>query len=321
MPKPAAVKTVRPAVKSTRLAVSVASTKSTALKTIKPTTKPPTATTKAPKKLPVKPKEDTSKAMKLRPQTRSMTKSVVSKVKAESKKSCSTKIRTNCGSKLKSPPTKSSKRTVTTRSVSMVATKNTAEMMDITVEMSNPAPEDESLSQQITPPRTRRYDPVRPSPLLRSHSASVKRRETQLFLGPSPVIDPAWMPGQRNNFKSFVQPNFDDDFRSFSPFKFGGSDNNFQFTFRKQLSETMADSLEDDSIQTPVTPDSRIVRKSVGSGRKGSAKRNVSIDEGAMIVEVVNEEASGEEMEAGAPALDGESLCCCCCSLRHRNSL
>ncbi len=108
-----------------------------------------------------------------------------------------------------------------------------------------------------------------------------------------------------------MQPDFDDAFGSFSPFKFGGSGNNFQFTFRKQLSQTVTDSIEDDSIQTPVTPDARIVRRSLGSGRKSSSKRNVSMDEGAMIVEVVNEGASGEEMETGSPALEGESLCCC----------
>ena len=276
----------------------------------KQTSKPALAS-KEPKKQPAKVREDTVKPMKSRPQTRSMTKSAVSKVKAESRTSCSTKIQTR-GRTKQAPKSKPPERSVTTRSSTKVITKDTDEMMDITVEISNPAPSDKDevdLPPPVTPPKANRYDPVTPSPLLRSRSA--KRRETQYSI-PQPITDPAWIPGQPNG-EEFVQPNFDEAFGSFSPFQFGGSNNSFQFTFRKELFFAN-DSLENVSNQQVVTPNAKTVRRSLGSDLKHSPVRNVSMDEGALIVEVPNEGPSEEEMETGT---EGEFTPSALCNRPH----
>ena len=259
-------------------------------------TSKPVSASKEPKKQPAKTREDMAKPVKSRPQTRSMTKSAVSKVKAESRTSCSTKIQTR-GRTKHAPKSKPPERSVTTRSSTKVVTKDTNEMLDITVEISNPAPSDNDevdLPPPVTPPKTKRYDPITPSPLLRSRSA--KRRETQYSV-PQPITDPAWIPGQPNK-EEFTQPNFDEAFGNFSPFQFGGSNTSFQFTFRKELFFAN-DSLESVSNQQVVTPNAKIVRRSLGSDLKHSPMRNVSMDEGALIVEVPNEGPSEEEMETG----------------------
>ncbi len=254
----------------------------------KTTIKP--ATVKVPKKQPLKTKPEASKDVKSRPQTRSMTKSAVSKVKAESKSSCSTKITARKASKQKSVPS----RTVTTRSsgTTKVTTQNTAEMMDISIEIPNHPP-------PVTPTKNGRYDPVNPSPLLRCQSASLKRREVQLF-GPPPVNDPTWLPGQTNK-TPFIQPDFDEAFTNFSPFKFGDSDSTFQFTFHKEYSSIPEeikynsipeDSLDSDSLQRLPTPDAALIRKSLGTEDKEESVKRRSVcvdDDNAMIIEVVTE--------------------------------
>lgn len=289
-PKPSFKTTTKPirpisGVKPRKPAISTSAPKPSTKQAVKPG-----PVSKEPKRQPAKSKESAAKPVKLRPQTRSMTKSAVSKVKAETKQSCSTKIQSR-GRNKQATNTTPPKRSVTTRSATKVITKDTAEMMDITVEISNPDPGDQN-EPPTTPPKSKKYDPVTPSPLL--HSRSAKRRETQFFV-PQPITDPAWIPGQSNN-EVFVQPNFDEAFGNFSPFQFGGSNSSFQFTFRKALSFA-CDSLDEVSSQQSVTPDTKIVRKSLGSGCKNSPVRNVSMDESAMIVEIINDGPSEEEMK------------------------
>lgn len=282
---------------------------------VKPPSRPPIKSTRPPatklvakpankitkKEQPVKTKEGGSSSKtvtKPRPQTRSVTKSVVSKVKADSKKSCSTRITARTSKANKNPPPNVKvlqKRTVTTRSrgATKVTTRESVEMIDISVE----------VNKGLSPPKTSRYDPVHPSPLLRCHSASAKRREARLFGQQPTITDPTWIPGQ-TNIAAFTQPDFEEAFNGFSPFKFGDSNSSFQFTFHKEYI-TEDDSLDSGSYQRPstpgerpltpgerpLTPDAGLIRRSLGN--KGScepAKRIVCIEENnAMVVEILSE--------------------------------
>lgn len=286
----------------------------------------PAPVTRVSSRLTTKPKEDTSAKSvvpkKTRPQTRSMSKSTASGTKVGTNTQKNSRIKPQvqskqiAGTKKSTTNKNTSGRTVTTRTSKKVQ-KYTEEKMEIIVEVDNPAAM-ETDDGNVSPPPTpkgKNYAPVRPSPLLRSTSA--RRRET-LFAGPKPVTDPTWIPGHSGQTIEpvFSQPNFDDAFgNEFSPFRFGNSDSSFQFTFRKNPPPEFSisyssDSLDEEPLTSSVTPDPKVIRRSLGSSCKNTPVRHITTNENVMIVELVREDTqstSDEDMEVVHSSEDSES--------------
>ncbi len=127
-----------------------------------------------------------------------------------------------------------------------------------------PPPQPLVIEVPPTTPNKKSYRPVCPSPLLRSRSASC-RAQSEPIEPPSVIFvdEPAWIPGASAP-ENPASNKFGDFMDSFSPFKFGGGESDFQFNFNKDLPEGPA---AGNSPETKSTSDSETSSTS-GSGSK-----------------------------------------------------